>query len=223
MGRAISEEGKILEGRGTGTGSRYKPWIKIREVNSNGTATSFPDWKHGRMVELLSQAELWWYVILRWDDSVEDIREQFPLDLDETTDIARQFGFRPVQDGRIHMTTDFLVTYGNEGIEAFSVKTDRSVLEDRRTMEKQAIEFEYWKERGIKWSILYKEDLNPVKVFNLLDVVSCYRRESIHDDFTFARHLIATKAIAVDLDNPVDYPGLVEALREEGIEWTTWQ
>ena len=94
MGRAISEEGRRLEGRGTGTGALYKPWIKCRELNSTGVATSFPDWKHGRMVELLSQAELWWYVVLRWDDDVIDIREQFPLDKERTDGIARRYGFR---------------------------------------------------------------------------------------------------------------------------------
>lgn len=220
MRSIISEEGKLREGRGTGTGAAYKPWIKIRELNSSGTATSFPDWKHGRMVELLSQAELWWYVKLRWDDEVEDIREQFPLDIDSTTSIARKFGFRPVQNGRRHMTTDFLVTWKDGTHSAFSVKTDRQgVLSDRRTVEIQAIEYEYWKERGVRWAILYKEDLNPVEIFNIIDVIHIYRMETVHDAFSYARHLIATKRISVDMDREIDYPQLIEALKKEGFSW----
>ena len=64
----ITEEGKIKNGRGTGTGVEYKPWIKIRELNSKGTASNIIDWKNGRQIELLSQAEVWWYYVLRWDD-----------------------------------------------------------------------------------------------------------------------------------------------------------
>lgn len=221
MRSIISEEGKLREGRGTGTGAAYKPWIKIRELNSSGTATSFPDWKHGRMVELLSQAELWWYVTLRWRDDVEDIREQFPLDIESTTRIARTYGFRPVQKGRKCMTTDFLVTWKDGTFSAFSVKTDRqSILSNRRTLELQAIEYEYWKERGIKWAILYKEDLNPVEIFNILDVVHMYKAENVHDEFSFVRHLIARKLIQVDMAKEIDYPQLAKALKQEAVyEW----
>lgn len=220
MGRAISEEGKRLEGRGTGTGALYKPWIKCRELNSTGVATSLPDWKHGRMVELLSQAELWWYVVLRWDDDVIDIREQFPLDKERTDGIARRYGFRPAGNGRVHMTTDLLVSWADGTLTAFSVKTDRtSVMNNRRTMEKQAIEYEYWKEKGIRWGILYKEDLNPVKVFNILDVVPHYGSEMAHDEFAYIRHLIATKRIIVDMDREIDYGRLIDELHKGELEW----
>ena len=73
----ISEAGKIKKGRGCGEGANYKPWIKIREINSIGTATTVMDYKNGREVQLLSQAEMWAYYELRFREDVVDIREQF--------------------------------------------------------------------------------------------------------------------------------------------------
>lgn len=217
MGKAISEAGKIREGRGTGTGASYLPWIKIRELNSIGTATSFPDWKHGRMVELLSQAELWWYVKLRWQDDVTDIREQFPLELGLTNSIARNNGIRPAQNGLKRMTSDLLVSMVDGSEIALSVKSDRRTLKDnRRTMELQYVEYQYWESKGVTWRILFKEDLNPVEIRNILDVVTCHDITRVHDDFSFIRHLISHKQITVDMESPIDYKAIIEGLKETG-------
>lgn len=214
MGRRISEDGKIKEGRGLGTGASYKPWIKIRELNSSGTASSFPDWKHGRMVELLSQAELWAYLKIRWNDSVADIREQYPIDLAKTNSIARKFGFRPAGNGQTRMTTDLLVSMDDGRTIAVSVQAERKGLADnRRRMEILAIEYEYWKACGIPWLIMFKEDLVPVEIRNIRDVVSCYDYRKVVDEFSFVRHLIARKIITVDMTKPIDYRGLFEQLK----------
>lgn len=219
MGRSISEDGKEREGRGTGIGASYLPWIKIRELNSIGTATSFPDWKHGRMVELLSQAELWWYVKLRWQDDVSDIREQFPLELGLTNSIARNNGIRPTQNGLKRMTTDLLVSMVDGSEIAFSVKTDRRTLKDnRRMMELQYVEYRYWESKGVTWRILFKEDLNPVEIRNILDVVTCHDIVRVHDDFSYVRHLISHKQITVDMGRPIDYKAIIAGLKEAG-EW----
>ena len=219
MGKAISEAGKMREGRGTGTGASYLPWIKIRELNSIGTATSFPDWKPGRAIELLSQAELWWYAKLRWQDDVVDIREQFPLELELTNSIARNNGIRPAQNGLKHMTTDLLVTMVDGSEIAFSVKTDRGTLKDnRRTVELQYVECRYWVSKGVTWKILFKEDLNPVEIRNILDVVTCHDIARVHDDFSYVRHLISHKHVTIDMTKPIDYRTIIEGLKEAG-EW----
>lgn len=222
MGIAISEEGKLKEMRGTGHGASYKPWIKIREINSSGTASSFPDWKHGRMIELLSQAELWFYHVLRWNDDVEDIREQFPLDLDETTEIARNIGFRPAMNGMKRMTTDLLVTMKDGTEAAFSVKASRDdIRNNRRAMELQMIEMEYWKRKGIRWGMLFKEDLDVQMIRNIMDAVTCYEASRVHDEFSLIRHLIANKLIIVDMGKPIEYVRILKELKEGG-EWTRY-
>ena len=225
----ISEAGKRREGRGKGHGADYKPWIKVREFNSAGTTANVVDWKHGRTTQLLSQGEEWYYYALRWDDNVLDIREQFPLfEPEDTVRIADSFGFKHPKDRSTTMTTDMLVDYADGYQEAISIKNSRADVNYKlartehdkrqamRAAEKLLIEKKYWAEKGIKWKLLYKEDLDPLYVNNIKRVVVYYRKEKVHDDISRIKHLIATKQIVVDLFKPIDYRKLVtEHLRLE--------
>lgn len=211
----ITEEGKLRQGRGTGTGVNYKPWIKIREVNSIGTASSVMDYKTGRPIELLSQGEVYCYYILRWDDTVEDIREQFPLELDRTLEIADKLGYRHPKDRRTRMTTDLLVTRTNGTLEAYSIKTDRSVLENERMREKLFLEKLYWESQGIPFHICMKEDVNLIYVQNIMDVVSCYDPSRVQDAHGMIRYLIAHKKISVDMvSSLLNYDTLIAQYKE---------
>lgn len=215
----ITEAGKIREGRGTGTGASYKPWIKIREVNSIGTASNVVDWKHGRQMELLSQAEVWWYYVLRWDDDVADIQEQYPLSLDKTLDICDQLHFVHPANRHTRMTTDFLVIYCDDSRKAISVKNERSVLLDPRNVEKQFIEKTYWEAADVPFQILYKEDLTRRYVMNIKDVVACFDASRVVDDIGKLRYLIAHKQINVDLKEKLDYPALLQQYAEKVEKW----
>lgn len=209
-----TENGKLREGRGTGTGADYKPWIKIREVNSLGTASTVMDYKTGRPVELLSQGEVYYYYILRWDDTVEDIREQFPLELDRTLEIADQLGIKHPHNRSTRMTTDLLVTRTNGTLEAYSIKTDRSVLEKEREREKLFLEKLYWESKGIPFHICLKEDVNLVYVQNIMDVVSCYDPSRVQDAHGMIRYLIAHKKISVDMmSSLLNYKMLIDQHR----------
>ena len=227
--RSISEERKRREGRGQGCGADYKPWIKIREIRSVGTAANVVDWKHGRTTQLLSQGEEWYYYVLRWDDNVTDIREQYPLfEPEDTVRIADFFGLKHPKDRKTTMTTDMLVDYADGHQEAISIKSSRKDVDYRlartederktaiRTAEKLLIEKKYWVEKGIKWRLLYKEDLNPLYVNNIRRSVVYYDLNKVHDDISMIRHLIATKQIIVDLFKPIDYRGLVAEYLKEG-------
>ncbi len=206
----ITEKGKLRQGRGTGTGVDYKPWIKIREVNSIGTASTVMDYKTGRPIELLSQGEVYYYYILRWDDTVEDIREQFPLELDRTLEIADKLEIKHPHNRSTRMTTDLLVTRTNGTLEAYSIKTDRSVLENERTREKLFLEKLYWESQGILFHICMKEDVNLIYVQNIMDVISCYDPSRVQDAHGMIRYLIAHKKITVDMaSSPLDYETLI--------------
>lgn len=226
----ITEAGKRREGRGKGHGANYKPWIKIREFNSAGTTANVVDWKHGRTTQLLSQGEEWYYYVLRWDDNVTDIREQFPLfEPEDTVRIADAFGFRHPKDRNTTMTTDMLVDYADGHQEAVSIKDSRKDVDYKlakteyemnqamRTAEKLLIEKKYWAEKGIIWKLLYKEDLDPQYVNNIRRIAVYYNENKVHDDISRVKHLIATKQITVDLFKPIDYRELVtEHLRLGG-------
>ena len=132
--KKMSDKRKRQEGRGTGTEKDYKPYIQAREVNSLGTCSNPIDWKTGRTVQLLSQGEDALWHILRWNDDIIDIREQYPLDLKRTFKIAGEYGIQ--HPGTNPMTTDFLVTMRNGQMIAYSLKPSKAVLEDKRTVEK---------------------------------------------------------------------------------------
>src|SRR5437763_1442382 len=80
------------EGRGVGTGADYTPYLFIHDVASIGLASRDWGWKTNRVHHFLSRLELKFFYILEWLQHVLDIREQFPLDLDETLAIADRLG-----------------------------------------------------------------------------------------------------------------------------------
>jgi hypothetical protein len=209
-----SEEKKLIEGRGKGIGADYKPWIKIQEVKSQGTACTVTDYKHGREIHLLSQGEMYYYYLLRWDDNVMDIRERYPLNLIETKKICDSLRWRHPFNETTHMTTDFLITHADGSFVAYGVQSDREELENPRIVEKLYVEKLYWQRRGIAFKLLFKSDVNRIRVRNIIDVVSCYDPRNIQDAFGAIRHKIAHKEILVDMDRQIEYPVLMQILQE---------
>lgn len=195
----VTEERKMRDKRGKGTGADYKPWIYVREIKSDGTSSEPIDWTNGRTCQLLSQGEkyLWYY--LRWDDSVKNIYEQYPLNLDATNSIAFNSGIKPMLNGKKHMTTDFYVEYQDGHFEAFSIKDSRQTFENKRNIELQFVEMQYWEQMGIPWHLTYKEDYNPIYVQNIEIVTTFYDIASVYDVFSYIKHLIAHKIVKVDL------------------------
>lgn len=74
MSKRISRATKLARGQGSGEGAKYKSYVMTNEFNSLGTTSVIKDWKTGRGVHCLSQAEALWFYILRWDDNNIDIR-----------------------------------------------------------------------------------------------------------------------------------------------------
>lgn len=208
--RRPSEKTKQERAYGTGHGADYLPHIKAREFSSSGTCANIIDWKHGRTIELLSQVEKWAYYLLRWDDSVVDIREQFPLPLDETTKIAKLKGYNPVQRGKSHMITNFLVDYANGTQAAFSVKADDK--QSHRSLEKAEIEKTYWEGYGIPHKVIYKKDLDIRKAKNIANVILFYDPETVRpgNRIDLIKHLIATKEIQTNMSVMLDYDEIGE-------------
>lgn len=171
------DEAKIArfqkEGRGTGHGSDYQPWLTIQDVSSSGRVTRAYSFKTNRIHHCLSDLETGLFHMLDWSESVTDIREQFPLDRESTRDIAGRMGVQHPQDphGRVDlvMTTDFLVDLrraAHTGKAAYSVKP-ASELEDARTLDKLEIERRYWERKNIPWFLVTDKDLPWERIRNL--------------------------------------------------------
>lgn len=213
----ITEKGRYRQHRGEGTGANYKPWIKIRDFGSQGAASNVIDYKHGRTMQLLSQGEVYYYYLLRWRDDVEDIREQFPLDLADTVDIANRLEIMHPKDDKTRMTTDLLVTKTNGQLEAYNIKTNKSELDNPRTAEKIYIEKLYWESRGVPFFIKFKDDVNKILVQNIIDVVSCYDIKNVHTIQDDIRFRIAHKEISLNLEaGPIDYKKIERLLLAKG-------
>ncbi len=148
----------IKEGRGQGGElSNYIPWIKIQDISSQGNASRLIGWTAKRQHELLSNLERDFFLLLDWEDTVVDIREQFPLNVETTIRIAEEKGIKHSKDNSsgipIDMTTDFFITVVKNSERKYIARTVKpsEQLEDKRVIEKFEIEREYWEIQGISW------------------------------------------------------------------------
>ncbi|HFK1427616.1 MULTISPECIES: TnsA endonuclease N-terminal domain-containing protein [Bacillus cereus group] len=164
----------IKEGRGSGIGINYKPWLKIQDVSSLGRSTRLKGIKTSRQHEFLSDLERNYFYLTEHSDLIFDIREQFPLlPLEETIVIADELGIKHSTDPKtgepIVMTTDFLLTV-DKGQSVFevarTVKMKDELLKER-VLEKFEIEREYWQRRDIDWGIVTEEEIHKVMARNI--------------------------------------------------------
>ncbi len=150
----------VKEGRGQGHGADCKPWLTPGDLPSRGRSHRLLGMTTGRISYFLSDLERDLFLLLDWQRSTVDLREQFPLDIEATQAIADRLNIRhPQAPGTPQpavMTTDLLLDRrGAEGVEtrAYAVKTAED-LEKPRTLRKLEIEWVYWKERGTPWNIV---------------------------------------------------------------------
>ena len=156
----------IKEGRGQGFGNNYKPWITIRDVSSEGRSHRVFGHKSQRTHHLLSDLELSAFLLLEWHSTTIDIREQYPLDLEQTLKIAESIEIPHPRFGKHYqiMTSDFLVDTNDSTSPKFAVQVKYSnALNDPRTIEKIEIERQYWKQQNIPFFI-FTEHQVPIIV-----------------------------------------------------------
>jgi len=160
------------EKRGQGFGKDYKPFLTVRDVPSKGRVHRRPSITNNRIVHLLSDLELAAFLVFDWQTSVIDIREQYPLDIEKTIDIARRLGIKhPSYSNVIQvMSTDLVVDLtsqdGQHSSQAISVKYSKD-LENARTIEKQELERRYWEGKGIDWFIFTEHEVPITAVKNI--------------------------------------------------------
>ncbi len=132
--RCATIKRRLKEGRGNGRGMDYKPWLRVQDVPSQGLASRVPGITTGREHHLLSNLEYDCFLVLDWEESIVDIREQYPLlPLEETLALAEEIGIRhptyPGSDDPVVCTTDFLITIRRRNRvvdEAIAVKPSKS-------------------------------------------------------------------------------------------------
>lgn len=171
------------QGRGQGDGRDYKPWLYVHDVPSKGRSSRVA--VGGRVVHTLSDWETAALRDFQWDPTVLDVKEQFPLRLEDTLRIAAEMKVRHPADGRprepVRLTTDFLVKYrvgGRVEWVAYTVKEKASFdveaattrgqkVSTRRVRQKFEIERRYWLERDVRWEKLTDDELSKVRKVNI--------------------------------------------------------
>jgi hypothetical protein len=140
--RYVFDEAKtqryLAEGRGTGEGATYQPWLKINDVPSIGRSHRPWSPKTQRKHHLLSDGE--WKTFLQFEsqEDVCDIWEQFPMDRFQTFKIALELGYRPALtlDGTSYvLTLDFIVIRrlaNRRTLSAYSFKYCPETLPERQ-------------------------------------------------------------------------------------------
>lgn len=111
-------QSRITRSRGIGSGPRYVPWLKVRDVPSRGTSQVSQGVFSGRSHHLLSELEATYFFLLERRAGTAEIREQWPiLDMDRTLELCARFGVRPrIRNGYPEpFTIDFLITERVDG------------------------------------------------------------------------------------------------------------
>lgn len=166
----------LKSGRGQGSLENYKPWLQVYNVPSCGRSSRPWSAKIGRVVHCMSDLELSTFLLLEWSDTVIDIKEQFPLDLTTTLQIAKTLNFRhpSVRGENIVMTTDFLVSMSpsTHPLLAIQVKPS-SELDNLRVREKLAIEEQFWRDLDVPFEIVTETSHDPIKVENIKWFAPC--------------------------------------------------
>jgi hypothetical protein len=170
---AASFQKLVDEGRGQGYGKDYVPWLTVRDVPSQGLSTRTTGWKTERIHHFLSIMELSYFYVLEWATAVQDIREQYPLAIEQTLDIANRLGIKhpmvPGTNENSVMTTDFLIDVmlnGQPKLLARSIKPERE-LGSHRVIEKMMIEQTFWEERGIDFKVVTEREIPKSFVENV--------------------------------------------------------
>ena len=149
--------------------SEYEPAIKIpRTKGLNSTVSRINGSKTNRVHHLLSRNETRYFYYLEWASNVSDIREQFPLDIDETREIANKLDLKHanVSGNDIVMTTDFLISIDNNHVIARTFKMSKE-LNKMSVLKKFAVEKDYWSRRGVDWGIVTEKEIDNVIVANI--------------------------------------------------------
>ena len=178
LGLDARSERWIKEGRGTGTGKDYRPWLTVRDSPSAGRSHRVWGFQARRTHHLLSDIEFAAFFLFDRNPNVTDIREQYPLRFDDTLKIATQAGIRhPGVRGRPQViSTDFLLDTKDQSRPKFAIQVKTSSdLAKPRTIEKLELERRYWEGKSVPWCLITEKEMPTAIVSN---IGSLYRAQA---------------------------------------------
>lgn len=182
-------EKALCKGIGIGHAENYQPWLRAQDVKSDGNRSVILGLTTQRNHHVLSSIESDFFYLAEFNDSVVDIREQFPLfPLSLTQQIAEYLNVQhPIVRGIpgkkspvLHvMTTDFVLTMKNEDgsfrYKAVAVKPDKLI--PPREAEKLEIERLFWTLLGVDFQIYVGSKQTKIQSKNICWATSAIRMD----------------------------------------------
>jgi len=160
------------EGRGRGAGASYKPWDRVQDLASSGRVSRVLGKTTGRQHEIQNKLHLKAFYAFEWSLKIIDIREGFPLPLEQTIEIAEHHGLHhPCNRNKepIPITTSFLLTV-KKGLEVH--EEARSVvyanrLKSKTVIDRLEIQRQYWREKKSVWGLITENEIPDELVKNV--------------------------------------------------------
>lgn len=150
------------EGRGQGEGEDYVPYFRRGDVPSRGLTWGLEGVKINRYHVFLSENERRTFEIVEHSDVWEDLKEQYPLSLEKTTQYAKDLGIKHPTDSRTGVlrvvTIDLLILAKGGKKVAWSVKPLSEIVK-YRTAEKLELERFASICEGFEWSLIVDMDI----------------------------------------------------------------
>ncbi len=119
---------------------------------------------------MLSDIELAVFLLLEWHQDVVQIREQFPLGVEATLQIAEESGIEhpSVSGVKQYMSSDFIVNSQDPKQPKFVLQAKQSeALDDARTIEKFELERRYWQLKEVPWFLITERDIPETVIKNI--------------------------------------------------------
>ncbi len=191
---------RIKRNRGIEQGSRYVPWLKVRDVPSHGTSAVIQGIRSGRPHHLLSELEAIYFFLIERRTTTVDIREQWPiLDIDRTLELCSVFGVKhKFRKGFPEpFTVDFLITEQIDGQlkqRAASIKSPADAL-DPHVRQRLAVEHAWCEERNVPWTLVDTSNFSKTMLANLRFMRAWFRHRHESDPLLVGRFLQKFQAI----------------------------
>lgn len=171
--RTVEDYERLLaDGFGTGEKENYLPWVRIPDFASYGVSAAIPGITVKRTHEVLSGLETRAFLIAEFNESVIDIREQFPLfPVHHLIALAERAGivYPRVSGTPYVLTTDLLLTIEKEGEVSYLAVAVKPTEELRKKSVLDNLELErlWWTSLGVEWVLATETDLPEVVGDNL--------------------------------------------------------
>ncbi|KAL8188410.1 UNVERIFIED_CONTAM: hypothetical protein K2H54_000095 [Gekko kuhli] len=118
----------------------------------------------------LAEIQLAVFLTLDWSPKVIDIREQFPLRVEDTVRLAETYGLphSKFQGVPQVLSADFLVDFDDPTHPAMALQAKYSAdLEKPEVIERLELERRYWEEKEISWAIVTEREISRTAFANI--------------------------------------------------------